>query len=337
MTTPTAKPLELVCPAGTPAALRVAVDNGADTVYLGFRDETNARNYPGLNFSVDELADAIEYAHPRGTRILVAINTNPPANNSAPWTQAVDHAVEAGADAIILSDIGLLDYAANQHPQCRLHLSVQAFASNSAAVKFYQENFGVKRVVLPRVFTLREIARVIAETGIEVEVFAFAVAGPMAEGRCIMSSYVTGKSPNNYGACSPAHCVEYIEHPDGHLDTRLNKVLVNRFERDEATGYPTLCRGRFQVNGRPRYLFENPGSLNVISMLEQLQAIGVTAIKVEGRQRGKAYIRDVTRQFRQAIDASNNPSSPTDWRDNQIAGLCEGQESTSGAFRKHWL
>jgi putative protease len=71
----TARALELVCPAGTPAALRAAVDAGADTVYAGFRDETNARNFPGLNFSREELADGIAYAHSRGRRVYVAFNT----------------------------------------------------------------------------------------------------------------------------------------------------------------------------------------------------------------------------------------------------------------------
>ena len=143
---------ELVCPAGTPAALRVAVIAGADAVYVGFNDETNARNFPGLNFSVDELAEGIEFAHARSVKIFLAVNSYARAGNSGPWVRAVDNAARLKVDAIILADIGLLDYAATTYPNLRLHLSVQASASNAAAINFYAREFGVERVVLPRGF-----------------------------------------------------------------------------------------------------------------------------------------------------------------------------------------
>ena len=93
--------LELVCPAGTPATLRAAVDAGADAVYLGFRDATNARNFPGLNFDRDELREGLGYAHRRNCRVFVAINTFPEAGNPGPWQRAVDDAAALGADAVI--------------------------------------------------------------------------------------------------------------------------------------------------------------------------------------------------------------------------------------------
>ena len=108
--------LELVCPAGTPAALRAAVDAGADSVYVGFRDETNARNFPGLNFSRQELEDGLAYAHGHGVKVLVAINTFPAAGNSGPWRGALDAAAALGADAIIGADIGLANYARRTQP-----------------------------------------------------------------------------------------------------------------------------------------------------------------------------------------------------------------------------
>src|SRR5690242_6848767 len=116
---------ELICPAGTPGALRAAVEAGADAVYLGFRDETNARNFPGLNFSREEARDAVRLAHGRGVKVFVAINTYPRAGDQGPWRSAVDDSVRIGADAVVLADIGLLDYAARKHPGLRLHLSVQ--------------------------------------------------------------------------------------------------------------------------------------------------------------------------------------------------------------------
>jgi putative protease len=93
--------LELVCPAGTPAALRTAVDAGAHCVYCGFNDETNARNFPGLNFSREELAEAIGYAHDRGVRVLIAINTFPRAGATDAWHRAVDDAARLAAGSML--------------------------------------------------------------------------------------------------------------------------------------------------------------------------------------------------------------------------------------------
>jgi len=108
--------MELICPAGTPAALKSAIDAGADAIYCGFNDETNARNFPGLNFSRDELRNGIALAHGRGARVLVAINTFPRASAVDIWHRAVDDAVSAGADALILADIGLMEVKLSAMP-----------------------------------------------------------------------------------------------------------------------------------------------------------------------------------------------------------------------------
>ena len=122
--------LELVCPAGSPAALRAAVDNGADTVYLGFRDATNARNFPGLNFDRGgEARKGVAYARDRGVRVLFALNTNPLPGDWESARQGVDEAAALGADGLILADTGLLAYAARAHPEVPRHLSVQASAA----------------------------------------------------------------------------------------------------------------------------------------------------------------------------------------------------------------
>lgn len=205
------RPLELVCPAGTPAALRAAIDAGADTVYAGFRDETNARNFPGLNFSRAELRDGMAYAHDRGRRVYLAVNTFPTAGRPGPWEGAIAAAANLGVDAVIVADMGLLEYARGAHPGLRLHLSVQASASNAESIGFYHRAFGVKRVVLPRVLTIAEIAALNERVPVETEVFAFGGLCVMAEGRCSLSAYVTEQSPNIRGVCSPASQVRYEE------------------------------------------------------------------------------------------------------------------------------
>ncbi|MBT5660118.1 MAG: U32 family peptidase [Rhodospirillaceae bacterium] len=324
--------LELVCPAGTPAALRAAVDSGADAVYLGFRDATNARNFPGLNFSRPELEEGIAYAHGKGCRIFLAINTFPAAGNAAPWRQAVDDGASFGVDAVILADIGLLDYATRKHPGLRRHLSVQASASNPESIHFYQNAFDVKRVVLPRVLTIDEIAALNKEITVETEVFVFGGLCVMAEGRCSLSSYVTGQSPNTNGVCSPACSVRYEEDEAGRMISKLGDFTINAFDPGEPAGYPTLCKGRFVANGKTSYLFEDPVSLNASSILPELAAAGVTGLKIEGRQRGKAYIAEVVSSFRRAVDSMADGASV----ETDLMRIAEGQRKTTGAYQKAW-
>lgn len=321
--------LELVCPAGTPAALRTAVDAGADAVYMGFRDETNARNFPGLNFSRAELSDALAYAHARDAQVFLAVNTYAQAGNPAPWHEAIKSAAELGVDALILADIGLLDFARHSFPDLRLHLSVQASASNPASINYYVERFGIRRVVLPRVLTVPEIRKLNSQIPIETEVFAFGGMCPMAEGRCTLSSYITGKSPNRNGVCSPASHVDYA-HTDEGLTSKLGGFTINRFVENETAGYPTLCKGRFKSGGQTRYLFEEPTSLDITPILPDLQAAGVTALKIEGRQRSKAYVRDVVTAFRAAIDGAPDTTQG-------VGHLSEGSRNTTGAYGKKWL
>jgi len=326
------KSLQLVCPAGTPAALEAAVEAGADVVYLGFRDETNARNFPGLNFSRTELKDAIAYAHSKNVEIYVAINTFPEAGRLDPWHEAVDDAHMLGADAVILADMGLLDYAKNTHPDLRLHLSVQASASNPESIGFYHQAFGVKRVVLPRVLSFDQIRTLIRKIPVETEVFAFGGMCVMAEGRCSLSSYVTGCSPNMNGVCSPASHVKYQQiGPD--LVSKLGDFTINAFADGEAAGYPTLCKGRFQAAGKTSYLFEEPTSLNVSGNLAELADAGVTALKIEGRQRGKAYVAEVVSSFRKAVDGLE---SGMGFDGTPLEDLSEGGRDTLGAFHKSW-
>ena len=324
--------LELVCPAGTPSSLREAVDAGAHAVYCGFRDETNARNFPGLNFSRGELEEAIAYAHERGAKVLVAINTFAQAGRTALWEQAVDDAASMGADALILADLGVADYAARKHPGQRLHLSVQASASSPEAIGFYVREFGVKRVVLPRVLTLPEIAALNAEIDCETEVFVFGGLCVMAEGRCLLSSYATGKSPNMNGVCSPPSHVAYSEREGGEMVSRLGDFTINTFAAGEKAGYPTLCKGRFEAGGRKLYVFEDPTSLNAVDMLGEFAKAGVTALKIEGRQRSKAYVRKVVSDFRRAVDALESGETAH----TSLASLSEGTQETEGVYRKTW-
>jgi collagenase-like PrtC family protease len=330
--------LELVCPAGSLAALKVAVDAGADCVYTGFRDRTNARNFAGLNFTDKDLVEGIRYAHARKARVFIAINTYPQAGAFEHWCGAVDHAAALGADAVIVADAGLMDYAARAHPRLRLHLSVQGSATTYEAINFYHRQLGVSRAVLPRVLTLAQVEQLKQRAQVEIEVFGFGSLCVMVEGRCALSSYVTGQSPNTAGVCSPAGAVRWQTTPAG-LESRLNGVLVDRYADGEKAAYPTLCKGRYQVKDATYYAIEEPASLNTLELLPELARIGVVAVKIEGRQRSPAYVAEVTRTWRAAIDACLADPSHYAVREAwmaQLDRLAEGQSHTLGAYHRPW-
>lgn len=327
---------ELVCPAGTPAALRTAVDAGADSIYCGFRNATNARNFPGLNFTPEELEGAVAYAHARGAKVLLALNTYPPAGKVDLWRDAADTGARIGVDAFIVADMGVADYIARTHPGIRLHLSVQAAASSPEAIRYYCQHFGVKRVVLPRILTIPEIRAIRKEIPCEIETFIFGNHGLMVEGRCSLTNYLTGQSTNMDGVCSPASDVTYERQPSGEMSSCLAGFTIDRFAAEEKAGYPTICKGRYTAPHRPEgyYAFEEPISLNLSQLLADLMEAGVHAFKIEGRQRSKSYVRSVVGAFRNAVDEIRAGRSP-DFAD--LVALTEGQKETQGAFRtKKW-
>lgn len=333
-----ARKLELVCPAGGLPALKAAIDNGADCVYFGFKDATNARNFTGLNFDLAQIREGIAYVRQHGRKILLALNTFPLASNQSDWTAAIDRAADLGVDAVIMADPGLMAYATRVHPDLRLHLSVQGSATSHEAINYYHERFGVRRAVLPRVLSLAQVEQLAANTTVEIEVFGFGGLCVMVEGRCALSAYATGKSPNCNGACSPDAFVRWEQTPSG-MDTRLNGILIDRYADGERAGYPTLCKGRFTVKDETYYAIEEPASLNTLELLPELARVGVSAIKIEGRQRNPAYVAQVTKVWRDALDALAQQGAQFEAQPAWMAELnkvSEGQSHTLGAYYRPW-
>nr|WP_227657387.1 peptidase U32 family protein [Candidatus Magnetaquicoccus inordinatus] len=332
------KKVEVLAPAGNLPSLKAAVDHGADAVYFGFRNATNARNFEGLNFSESEAAAGIAYAHSKGVRANVVLNTYPQGQDPSIWYQTVDMAARLKADAIILANIALLDYCHQRYPQLPIHLSVQASASNAEAINFYQRHFHCVRVILPRVLTVQEIRQLRAQTTVELEVFAFGGLCVMAEGRCFLSSYTTGVSPNIEGVCSPAREVRFENHGD-RLQTRLGGVLIAEYAQGEEAAYPTICKGRFRANEQVYHVMEEPGSLNVLEMLDEVIEAGVSSLKIEGRQRTKSYVATVTQVLREAVDAYYaDPRSfrpKTKWL-RTLNATSEGTTHTLGTYQENW-
>jgi putative protease len=331
--------MELVCPAGNLRALRDAFTHGADAVYVGLRDETNARHFAGLNFSPKELHEACAMTRAYGKRLFLALNTYAATPTFEKWCAAAEHGAAAGVDAFIMADIGVMNYCRTQLPHIARHLSVQGSATNIAALDFYHSHFNVTRAVLPRVLSLKQIQQLTPKSPVDIEVFAFGSLCIMAEGRCYLSSYLTGESPNGAGICSPAKHVRWQE-SNKNLSVYLNNVLIDQFSPDEQAGYPTLCKGRFNTNVKQHYhALEEPVSLNTIELLPLLKKSGARAIKIEGRQRSPAYVAEVTKIFRAALNQlKQNHDHYTvhpDWL-TRLSKLSEGTHTTRGAYERAW-
>ncbi|PXF63013.1 ubiquinone anaerobic biosynthesis protein UbiU [Kangiella spongicola] len=328
--------MDLVCPAGNFQSLKKAVDNGADAVYIGMKNATNARHFAGLNFTPKDITRGINYAHSHQCKVYCAINTFPRQQHWKVWANAVDQAMDLGIDSLIVADCGVMDYIRHKSDSFPIHLSVQASATNIEALNFYHQNFGIRRAVLPRVLSLAQVTHLAKHSPVEIEVFGFGSLCIMAEGRCYLSSYITGESPNTQGVCSPSSHVRWEEN-DGVLKSRLNNLLIDQYEPHENAGYPTLCKGRFEVEGSTEYAMEEPTSLNTMDIIPELLSAGVAAIKIEGRQRSPAYVATVTDIWRRTIDhAKGKPTQITTTDKDKLSSLSEGKQTTIGAYERSW-
>ena len=319
------KSIELCAPAGNLPSLREAVDNGADAVYLGFNNDSNLRNFPGLNFNLEEVRQGIKYARKKRKKIYITVNSYPQHKELKDCYWAIDQAVSLSADAVIVSDLAVLSYIKKNYPGFRIHLSVQAGASNHHAIKFYEDHFGIKRLVLPRILTMDEIKDLRGRTDIELEIFVLGLLCINCEGKCFLSSYITGESINTYGACSSTRFLQFTE--GDRMRVSLNKVVLNEYGKSEAMAYPTPCKSRYHnlVTGQKGYALQDPESLSILKIFRELSECGIDAIKIEGRQRSAAYAAKSTAVLRRALNGHEDG-------DDELRGFFEGMEPGYGCY-----
>lgn len=194
-------------PTGNLPALKAAIENGVDAAHIGLKDDTSARHFVGLSFAEKKLQEAASLVHQHRRKLHIAVSTFAHPDGYARWQRAVDMAAQLGADALILADLAVLEYATERYPRIERHVSVQASTTNEEAINFYHRHFDVARVVLPRVLSIHQVKQLARVTPVPLEVFAFGNLCIMSEGRCYLSSYLTGESPNTIGACSPTRFV----------------------------------------------------------------------------------------------------------------------------------
>jgi putative protease len=259
---------ELLAPAGNMESLIAAVENGADAVYLGIKD-FSARAYAG-NFTIEEFREALDFAHLRGVKAYVTMNTLIKDSEMEEALELMYTLDELGTDAIIVQDMGLLELAREKVPSLPIHASTQMTIHNTEAVLALKE-MGVKRIVLARELSLEEISRIKTETGAEIEAFVHGALCICYSGQCLMSSMIGGRSGNR-GYCAQPCRKQY------------------RLRRD---GKEIKTEGSYLLS---------PKDLNTSEILPDLIKAGIDSLKIEGRMKRPEYVAGVVRIYRNLID-----------------------------------
>lgn len=277
---------ELLAPAGDMECLCAALDFGADAVYLAGQ-MFGMRTAPS-NFTREELQTAVALAHVRGVRVYITCNTVPRNKEIDLLPDYLAFLQEAGVDALIVTDLGVIDLSKRYAPKVELHVSTQAGITNYAAANaFYQ--LGAKRVVLARETTMEEIAEIRAKTPKDLEIEAF-VHGAMCmsfSGRCLLSNYMAGRDANR-GACAQP--------------CRWKYALV---EEKRPGQYMPIYQ-----EGEGSYIL-NSKDMCMVRHLPELLRAGVTSLKIEGRAKSSYYVAVTTNAYRWALDElEQHPDTP---------------------------
>lgn len=268
---------ELLAPAGDMERLCAAIQFGADAVYLAGQ-LFGMRTAPS-NFSDEELAEAVRYAHEHHVRVYVTINTLPHNEELPLLPQFLKTAAQCGADAFIISDLGVLQMAKEAAPEVEIHISTQAGVVNYAAANAFYE-LGASRVVLARELSIPEIAEIRAKTPPALSLEAF-VHGSMCvsfSGRCLLSSYLTGRDANRGDCAQPCRWKYNL------AEEKRPGEFMPVYEEDGGT-----------------YIL-NSKDLNMIEHLKELYDAGVSSMKIEGRAKSAYYVAVTTNAYRHAID-----------------------------------
>ena len=267
--------VELLAPAGNFEKLEIAIHYGADAVYLGGKD-FSLRNFSG-NFSLQEIKQAVVYAHDRGKKIYVTVNIYARNEEQPHIADYLDQLGLVGPDGIIVADPGIILTARERIPHIPLHLSTQANSTNYKTVEFW-EQLGIRRVNMARELSLAEIKTISERCQIEIEAFVHGAMCIAYSGRCLLSGFMANRHSNR-GMCA---------HP-----CRWKYALM---EESRDGQYMPIAE-----DDRGTYIF-NSKDLCMIEHIPAMVDSGVSALKIEGRMKGINYLASVVKIYREAID-----------------------------------
>lgn len=283
------KSLELLMPAGSPQKLNLALDFGADAVYLGppifsLRAREN-------DFSIEQIKQSIEYVHSRNKKLYMTLNIFARNRKIKPFTEALKSYEQFNPDAIIVSDPGLAIMCKEIAPHIPLHLSVQANCMNWKSAKFWKESLGVERIILSRELSIVEISEIKQKVPeLELEAFVHGSICMAYSGRCLLSSYMSHRDANQ-GVCDNSCREKYklVSEQEHFLEDQRTPGTLYPIEEDE--------HGTYILNAK---------DLCMIDHLKALKDAGVESFKVEGRTKSEFYAAMVARSYRGALDDLQN-------------------------------
>jgi len=270
---------ELLAPAGNWDAFIAAIENGADAVYLGGKI-LNARQFAG-NFDNEQLEKALDYAHVRGAKVYLTLNTIVSDDEMETAVDFVSEAYRMGIDGIIVQDTGLAKLIRELLPDLDLHASTQMTIYSLDGVKLLEE-MGFKRVVLARELSLEEIKHIAGNTSMEIEVFIHGALCVSYSGQCLMSSIIGGRSGNR-GKCAQPCRLPY-------------ELLV----KESAEGKGAGAENGFRSCGKGYLL--SPKDIATVEELERIIGAGVRSLKIEGRMKSPEYVATVVGAYRKYLD-----------------------------------
>lgn len=269
--------VELLAPAGDLNKLKVAIDYGADAVYLG--GESFGLRKASKNFSMKEIEEGVKYAHERGKRVHVTLNIIPHNKDMVGVEDYIKDLYKAGVDALLVADPGMFMKVRTAEPRMNIHISTQGSVTNSETVKFWKE-MGAERVVLARELSLKEIQSIIDDLAgeIQIETFTHGAMCMSYSGRCLLSNYMTGRDANMGDCAQPC---------------RYKYHLVEEKRPGEYFPIEEHEEGTFIMNSK---------DLCMIEHIDDLIKTGITSLKIEGRVKSEYYLATVIRSYRIAID-----------------------------------
>lgn len=285
---------ELLAPAGDFEKMKYAFHYGADAIYCGGQNYSLRAN--AKNFTLEELKEAVTYAHNINKKIYVTVNIVFHDENLDGLKEYLIYLDKINIDGIIASDITVIKLVQELKLKFSVCLSTQASLLNSRAVKFWQ-SLGVTRVVPAREATREDLKR-ISKTGIEIETFIHGAMCTSISGKCILSNYVTNRDSNR-GGCAQ------------------------------------ICRWEFASQDKPNFTIM-PKDLNMVPFIKEEMGMGVKSFKIEGRMRSIYYIATVILSYRKMIDAANNNTLTKSDEEYYLKVLnrCANRESTPQFFDK---
>lgn len=304
----TEKKPELLAPAGTLEKLKMALAFGADAVYLG--GKAYGLRALGGNFTQDELREAVAYAHARAAKVYVTVNIFPHNADLNGLPDYLRFLQEIQVDGLLVADLGVFMMAKEVAPQLPLHISTQANNTNWRTVCEWQK-LGAQRVVLARELSLQEIREIRQHTDVELEMFVHGAMCISYSGRCLLSSYFTGRDANR-GSC--AQCC------------RWKYALVEETRPGQYFPIAEDERGTYIMNSK---------DLCLLPYLPEVMACGVDSLKIEGRMKSVHYAASVTKAYRAAIDSyvkdPQNFVVRQEWRE-ELAKVSHRPYTTGFAF-----